>query len=308
MEREWLKSRAQEGYVGWCAVRFAQQCLNAHQNLELLTAELHRESVHMPLTEKALAELPDFALLDITSQGRALLTGDCSASVLAPSAQAPCVSADVSWFSVLSYTFKLLGKCYLPPVPPPLGGRWQLHYHASTARVYPKCRALLSFLCSHFPSFSSTCSIPSPHTIPLHHTPPAQGQLAVATPTSSSSERLGYLGSSDMELAAVLLKPLLPGLRQCRGDRELDLLLALNLRALRAHPPSNLMAASPELLVLPVSLALLEEAKALWREAGTACRAHVEQGRAASRPTSRSSSKQKMKAERVYSIPLHLQV
>ncbi len=327
-EKEWLRAKAREAYGAWCLTRAAQQVLQSGHNLQLLTAELHNEEVTQLLSEKTLAELPDFALLELSSSSSVLSvlansTDVVPVQVLAPSAQAVGNSlAGLNWFHVITYTRALLWKCFwqkssLPP------SNWSLHYNTLTPLIYPKCKAMVAFIANHFQPFSTRCQLPpppiplllssTPAHVPRQKTPgslPATPGHQSAVPSRHAD--LPYPTAASTELTVVWYKAFLPALKQGGTAAPLSTdsttgLFALNLKSLKTHPPPNIGSAEIEVHIVRASASALAELYSSWEELATLAKAYLET-RGIVRPVSRSPSRQKRMTEKSQKTPPELQV
>ena len=300
-EKDWTRARAREAYVSWCAAKAAQQCMLSVQGLQTLTAELRNAAATRPLSEKAMRSLPDFALLDLIPLAPVGMKGLEALPVeqLIPNVQ-QYQQFSVNWFTVLTYTYKLLQRCFWSAKISSSGTSvWNLHHHSCTPRIFYQCRALLGFLKVHCSDLWSSAAFPAfPRTL---HTTPTDGQrsISVAPPTL---EELSYLQAGDQELTIVWSSPLL-GSPQ---ESSVLALFAFNYKSIKAHPPTNLSAVGIEVYSIPVSCLALNDLRTTWEELVDMTKAFL-QNTAMPRPTSRSPSKQKMKLERSLLPPASLQ-
>ena len=248
-----------------------------------------------------MKNLPDFALLDLIPLAPVGMKGleALPYEQLIPNVQ-QYQQFSVNWFTVLTYTYKLLQRCFWSAKISSSGTSvWNLHHHSCTPRIFYQCRALLGFLKVHCSDLWSSAAFSAfPRT--LHTTPTdSQQSISVAPPTL---EELSYLQAGDQELTIVWSSPLL-GSPQ---ESSVLALFAINCKSIKAHPPTNLSAVGIEVYSIPVSCLALRKLRTTWEELVDMTKAFL-QNTAMSRPTSRSPSKQKMKLERSLLPPASLQ-
>lgn len=326
--REWQRAKAREAYNGWCVTKAAQQVLLSEHNLQLLTAELHNQEVTKVVSEKSLAELPDFALVELSESTGVLSTLENSIDVipievLAPSARMVKL-AGLNWFHVISYTQGLLRRCFWQPstLPP---SNWSLHYNTLTPLVYPQCKAMMAFIVNHFQPFSTRCKLPPPPSYLLStptfvsqrksasSLPMMPGsQAAVPSRQGTPAANVHYLMASSAELTVVWYNSFLPTLKWDSSATPLPTdpitgLFALNLKALKTHPPNNLSSTETEVHVVTTSASALRELYSQWQGLAKAAKAHLE-AKGIVRPVSRSPSRQKTMSEKSQKTPPELQV
>ena len=301
-EKDWSRARAREAYISWCAAKAAQQCMRSMQGIKTLTGELHNTAATTPLSEKAMRALPDFVLLDLAPPIPVFGKGlePVPLEQLMPSVQMP-QQCSLNWFTVLTYTYKLLQRCLWPSTASSSSSSdWSLHHHSLTPRVFYQSRTLLGFLKAHCSDLWSTATFPAfPRS--LMTTPTNALQPSSAAPPTSVE--LSYLQAGEQELTIVWSSPLLG---TCSEDSVLTL-FAFNHKGIRTHPPPNLSAAAIEVHTIPISPSLLKEVRTMWQELMEATKAFLEKA-TVPRPTSRSPAKQKLKLERSQLPPAPLQV
>ena len=315
-EKEWVRARAREAYSAWCLVKTAHQALTAGHNIQLLTAELHNEDVVKVLSEKVLAEMPDFALLELC-QSRSILgtlattLQEIPPEVLLPSARSTS-SAGLNWFKVIVYTKLLLLKCFWQKSLLP-SSDWSLHYNMLTPSVYPKCKAMIAFLSNHYQPFSASCKVPLPlstlMSIPAKTSTPATPSVIPQSTGPSSTD--AYHTAGNTELTVIWYQPFLPSLKGTTiqpSDSTITGLFALNFKAVRSHPLSNFGAAEIEVHVVKTSVSALTELHTTWEELAVLAKTYLDTRGGAVRPVSRSPSRQKRITERSQKTPPELQV
>ena len=297
--RDWNRERSRETFAAWYFVKLAQQCQNSLQSFKQLASELHNEDACKPLSEKAVSELPDFALLDLCASPPHETLDFTANSVelppveaLAPTAQYALTSG-LTWFKVLQYLDSLLQQCFWPSSTLH-GCSWQLHYNSLSSTAYPKFKALLNFVSSYFPPFVKACKPPS---IPPAITIPQQQQQQQQKSGTTLVE------SNDFELTVVWYRPYV----SCNAEEEIAGLFALNAKAVKTLVPANLSAVSTEVHTVHTTAGALQELYDHWVELGVTCRAFLEQQALANRPVSRSPSKQR-KGEKTLKVPQELQL
>ena len=318
-EREWVKERGREAYYAWALTKTALQTQTAIHNLQLLTSELHNEGATTPIPDKVLTDLPDFALLDLCQSGdllNVLATSleEVPIEALAPSAQL-ANPAGVSWFRVAVYASHLLQQCFWQKSAVSSDTDWALHYHSQTASVYAKFNAVVMFLTRHFTQFARNSSLPPPPSLLSSFTscrPPATstpGGQSVAPPVVSGAAGAGsepHLTAGDTEVMVVWHRPFpTSSTHQPPSSDVLHGLFALNFKAIKTHPPANIVACGAEVYCVKTSLSALSALHDSWEELAVASKAYLDT-KATSRPVSRSPSKQK-KSERPVKTPPELQ-
>ena len=321
-EKEWVRERGREAYNAWALAKTALQTQAAVHNLQLLTSELHNEEATTPIPDRLLAELPDFVLLDLCQSEEilnVLTTGleEVPIEALVPSAQL-ANPVGVSWFRVAVYASRLLQQCFWQKTALSCDMDWALHYHSQTASVYAKCSAVVAFLKRHFPQFARNSSLPPPPSLlsPLATSsrPPATStlggqsvvppQAVVSGAAAASSEP--HLTARDTEVVVIWHRPFPnSSTHQSPSNDVLLGLFALNFKAIKTHPPANIGASGAEVYCVETSLSALSALHTSWEELAVASKAYLDT-KAASRPVSRSPSKQK-KVERAVKTPPELQ-
>ena len=314
-EREWAKEREKEAYNAWALVKTALQTQTAAHNLQLLTSELHNQEATKFIPDKVLAELPDFALLDLCQSKdvlSALTTGleVPPIQTLAPRSQLP-QSAGVSWFRVAVYAERLMQQCFWQKASLASDTDWGLHYHSLTASVYAKCCAVVEFLSKHFSYFAKKSTLPPPPSLLLSSTP-SSSSVPPATPLplgllSGQSvvppQPEAHLTAGDSEVSVVWYKPF-PSCHSPSSDTLIGL-FALNSKAIKTHPPPNIGTSGTQVYSVTTSISALSALRSSWEELAVAAKAFHDM-RAATRPVSRSPSKRK-KSEKALKTPPELQ-
>lgn len=299
-EREWTRERTREAYVSWCAAKAAQQCMRSLQGMQALTGDLRNPTATATLSEKAMRSLPDFALLDLAPHRPASGNGvePVPLGQLVPSAQAP-QQFSLNWFAVLTYTYKLLQRCFWSSRAPTStsSSDWSLHYHSHTPKVFYQARALVSFLSAHCSDLWFAAAFPA-FPLTLLTAFPNGGRSSSAAPPTTIE--LPYLQAGDQELTIVWCSPY--PLR----DSNFFALFAFNLKGIKTLPPPNLAAAAIEVHTVLMSHALFKELRTIWKELMDDTKVFLE-NTTVSRPTSRSPSKQRLKLERSLLPPVLLQ-
>ena len=199
-----------ESFAAWCSLRTARQAHLARERFQSLTSQLHTPELAKTLPDKALADMPDFALLELCPGESVLgsLLSSCETlpvDLLVPSQQS-VRPAGLTWFHVVSHAYSILIRCFWPPnLPshtstssPPLP-------HTLTPSLHAKYHALASFLQQHCPLFSTSCSHPQPPPPP----PPPLPLLALHHCTGYHDHRRG--ADSSLRL------PPTPSRRRWRG-------------------------------------------------------------------------------------------
>ena len=190
-----------EAYTAWCALKTAQHSFQARENFKNLVCQLSHQDLAKPLSDKALRDIPEFALFELCSDGddqtlSHLLSSMESIPVdsLLPSAQGAGLNPrGLTWFQVLSLAHSLLSRCFWPGD----GSYGSLsHAHSLTDHLVRQYQALDSFLQRHLPLFSASCSLPS--------LPPP---LLPDTQTLKSPLPLGHLKASECEMTVVWYRP-----------------------------------------------------------------------------------------------------
>ena len=321
-EKEWSKERTREAFFAWCSIRTAQHIVGITQGLHRLTAEIRNEEVAKLLPDKAIMNMPDFALLEICRPhdvADVLVTSveSVSVDVLAPSAQV-VDTIGLSWFKVLAYTHTLLQKCFWQKSSlPATNSRWSLHYHCLTPIFYQRSRAMLDFLAVHFPPFSSL-RIPSPvgalpsvsatqkSTLSFQ---PAPGQQSVVPPLSPAAEP-GHLSAGDAELNVIWMKPFVCAESAEETDATSPILglFAMNQKAIKITNTTaiNFKAMNMNVLLVKTTVPALLELYNTWEDLAVAAKDYLDT-KATSRPISRSPLKQK-KSDQSLKPPSELQV
>ena len=187
-----------ETYTAWCAVKTAQVSLQARDSLRSLTSQLNHPELSKPLSEKALADLPEFALLELC-RGEddptlsSLLSSSEAVPVDLPLSRAQ-PSTKLTWFQVVSYAYSLLTRCFWPHT---LASSPLPTTHTLTPSLHSRYHTLASLLQRHLPVFSSTCSLPSLPPSLLPGTPPA----------TTKPHLYQHLRASDGEVTVVWYRP-----------------------------------------------------------------------------------------------------
>lgn len=314
-EREWAKEREKEAYNAWALVKTALQTQTAAHNLKLLTSELHNQEAMKLIPDKVLAELPDFALLDLCQSKdvlSALTTGleVPPIQTLAPRSQLS-QSAGVSWFRVAMYAERLMQQCFWQKASLASDTNWGLHYHSLTASVYAKCCAMVEFLSKHFSQFAKKSTLPPPPSLLLSSTP-SSSSIPPATPLplgllSGQSvvppQAEAHLTAGDSEVSVVWYRPF-PSCHSPSSDTLIGL-FALNSKAIKTHTPPNIGASGTQVYSVTTSISALSTLHSSWEELAVAAKAFHDM-RAATRPVSRSPSKRK-KSEKALKTPPELQ-
>ena len=195
-------------YTAWCALKTAQQALHARDNFQNLATQLHNPDLAKPIPQKTLADLPEFALLELCGSDHSLLTGLLTSSdipsidLLVPSGQT-VLPATLTWCHVVAHTYAVLVRLFWPTDLSPLP-----RTHTLTSSLHTQFTALATFLNKHCPSFSASCSLSAlpPSLLPSHNSPAGtatqggSGGGPIAAP-------LHHLRASDNELTVVWYKP-----------------------------------------------------------------------------------------------------
>ena len=176
-----------EAYMAWCALKTARQSLLARESFQRLTSQLHDPDLAKTVPERALADMPDFALLELCGGDSVLddllrSVGATPIDLLAPSAQ-PVRPATLTWFQVVSHAYSILTRCFWE-----LSTAGLLDIHSLTASLHAKYHALASFLQQYCPAFSKSCSLPVLPPSLLQTPPPSTGSSThVTIPLSADS-------------------------------------------------------------------------------------------------------------------------
>ena len=327
-EREWNKERGRETYLAWCMVKSAVQSHSVSHQLRALSVELHNEDVVKGLTDKAVDDLPDFALNDLCPSETLLQVlatdeqGLPPIELMLPTAQHTDTTG-LTWFKIVGYFRKLLQTCFWQKssleVSNSTHSPWLLHFSEQTPSTYAKCKALHSFLSQHCPSFKSCRVPPLPPFVSLSST----GQRPSVGSQSAGGQADAYLFAPDNELTVVWTKPFLSltstsislnsDIKIVDEDKkEKDVsaedivgLFALNQKAVRTSMPPNLPSFGFESHTVRMTVKKLSQLHAVWQELTTASRSVLVESRSSSRPMSRSPSKQK-RMEKPFRVPQDL--
>ena len=316
LEREWTKERARDSYLAWVMIKTAQYNLDIMRNLQILVSEFHKEENTKQISDKILEDLSDFALLELCPQVEYIQLLTYSSEVppiemLSPSTQCTCTTG-FNWFKIAGYFNTLLQQCYWQKAALNLShSQWGLHYHTLTPLIYPKCRALLSFLNTHCQQFAKTCKLP-PLPVPLVLQPSQQKRTSSAGVSISAQPGGGspldcYLTAVDAELTVLWTKPFLVPSRKEYDSNVNDFTVgyfAMNLKSVRTLNPGNLGSYGFESQVVTVSTTSLTELYTLWEDVALSTKAFLDT-KPIVRPISRSPSKQK-KSEKGLKVPPEL--
>ena len=131
----------------------------------------------------------------------------------------------------------------------------------------------------------------------------------MAPPVVSGAAGAGsepHLTAGDTEVMVVWHRPFpTSSTHQPPSSDVLHGLFALNFKAIKTHPPANIVACGAEVYCVKTSLSALSALHDSWEELAVASKAYLDT-KATSRPVSRSPSKQK-KSERPVKTPPELQ-
>lgn len=308
LESKW-ETGGKEGYLSWCMIKSAMKISQSRQTLLGYASSTNTPEMTKPLPEKILHELPDFVLLELQAQCESLDTLSNKPVLLPidsllPSKQfRPKVS--LNWFKIINYYSRLVQSCFWRKFTLHLpDSDWELHSNFVTTSIYPKTKALFSFLVSHCPSFKA-CMMPS-----LQHLSMLPG--GIHTSGGTSVHRDSHLVASDTDATVMWysnpFSPLLAPPQLGRGGAEelptsdrIAGYFALNSKVVSfpLHTEPHLLGM--ETYVIHTSLRKLMELHKRWEELGKAVSTWLD-AKAALRPISRSPSKQK-KAEKSIQPP-----
>lgn len=259
------------------------------------------------MPQKAIADLPDFAVLELcpSEQLVGMLTSCLDVppvEALLPSTQS-VVTSNVNLFKIAGYFSKLTKQCFWQKSSLSLSNsNWQLHHYALTPSIYPKAKALLSFLTAHSQVFPRSCKLPMPpqSVFPLSvskSTPPLP-------PSASTTEP--HLIAGETELTAVWMSPFplqIPNTESVSEQRIVGY-FAMNARAVHTQSVSSTTTLGIETHIVHTTVKGLEEVYRVWDELADSTKAYID-ARATTRPVSRSPSKQK-KSEKALKVPQEL--
>ena len=202
-----------ESFAAWCALRTARQAHLARESLQRLTSQLYNPDLAKTIPDKAMADMPDCALLELRPGESVLgsLLGSCETlpvDLLVPSLQS-VRPAGMTWFHVVSHAYCILVRCFWPhglpshtstSSPPPT--------HTLTPSLHAKYHALASFLQQHCPTFSTACSLPSlpPSLFPLPTTT-TRGATTIGGGLSRPSDCPPHLRAGEGEVTVVWYRP-----------------------------------------------------------------------------------------------------
>lgn len=169
LKLELERERGKEKAYAWSMIRLALRTSTAQQSLRGLVSATRDESMTAPLPLRALKDLPDFLLLELCSNNNDILLTLNSKLVVLPVesllqttlvAQVKKANVELSWFSIISWYYRLLQRCYWQKASLKLtDSAWGLNHHSVTPALHRKCKATLHFLTTHCPQFKS-CLIP----------------------------------------------------------------------------------------------------------------------------------------------------
>ena len=299
-ERELLRGKTLQSYLGWCAVKTAPSCLLGLEKLQQASAELHNKELVKGIPDKHLAALPDCTLLEVCGSSRLmerLLSGDellVPLDRLLPLAQSPTNPHRLTWFTLLGHFSHQLQRCFFWQ---PLSSsstsssssKWGLHSHSLTHLLTPSLIPLREFLSSRCSLFSSQCSLPSVPTILL--------QTASNSPAAPLAE-FSHLSAKEPEASIIWST----ALGSCA-----HMLLALSSKPIKSqHSP--VPSGGFEVHVIRNTPEVFHQLHLMWVELGEACMAYLPQQTA--RPLSRSPSRMRRKSieQGRLSLPAELEV
>ena len=320
-------------YTAWCALKTARQAQLARESFQSLSSQLHHPELAKTLPDKALGELPDFALLELgrgesgedESLASLLLTTSDSPpplDALLSTAQLVQTQGGLTWFQVLGLSYSILVRCFWPPASGPVAS-WLPHTHTLTSSLHTRCHALLSFLHQHCPTFATSCTLPTlpPSLIPtptpskmpppggpilgapsLHHLRASDAEVTVVwcRPPPNSPTRLNAGGSHDHP------DDVMAGSRD-QQDYVVVGVFGFNQRSLKQPQPGSTGIPAVEVFSVRMRSGDLGRLREVWDELLEAAQDYLG-GRLSGRPVSRSPSRLRKQAEKTQRIQAGLQV
>ena len=300
MDQGTWEQGGRDNYLSWCTIKSALKTSTARQTLLSYACAANNADLNKTLPEKALLDLPDFVLLDLSPQ---CLTLDLLVSkpvimpvesLLLSRQYRPKIT--LTWFKIINYYHRLIQRCFWQKVSLQLPhSDWMLHYNTATPLLYGKAKALFGFLSTHCGPFRS-CQIP---VFPQQVVP--SGGLAPWTTLTGGTHREPHLQASDIEVTIIwhtnpLPSSSLPSAEQAESstsaDNKITGYFALNLKTVGfpIHQEPHLLGIDTHMF--HTSLHKLACVHDTWKELSKAVSAFLD-SRANMRPVSRSPSKQR---------------
>lgn len=176
--------------VAWNCVKAAATIKQSYLSLSTITASLHKEEILKALPDKALVDLPDFALMELC--GSVTPHQDpLPVESISPSRQS-FSSMELTWLPILNY------HCSLHQQFTPTRGLLPNGLPEDVITTSSQCSNLHHFLSDHLPYYSKTCIIPG---IPKVLIPYAVSQQSAPSMTGS------YIPVGEWEVAILWNTP-----------------------------------------------------------------------------------------------------
>lgn len=287
----------------WYLVKLALQSIEVLANLQQYVSQIHNEDA----TKHVMKDLPDFAALDLCPPTHLItMLGSSPDILLVESVLPSSPSVDTSklnLFKVAGYFSKLAEQCSWNTSSLSVSNsNWHLHHHVLTPCVYPKAKALLSFLMTQSKSFSKISRLPSPPVGIFTHPTSKSSQPVI--PSAATIE--SYLTASEAELTTVWTSPLQLPHSRTDGitEKHITGYFAMNTKAVRAQNVDSSTSLGLNVHIVHTLVNDLEELYKVWNELAASMKVYID-SKASSRPVSRSLTKQK-KVDKSMKVPQEL--
>lgn len=264
------KESYKDKMVAWSCIKAAAAIRQSYMYLSTMTAGLHKEDIMKNLTDKALVDLPDFVLAELSTSPSNTMTIDS----LAPSKQSFSLTG-VTWLPVLNYHYSLHQQLSPPP-----HGLLPTGLPVEVITVASKCSNLHHFLSNHFPHYSKTCTIPA---IPKVLLPYAISQQSALLMTGS------YTPIADWEVVVLWNTPMFNPSDVLHGTVALH------------HKSANQQQASIKVFTLQMTSEQLESVLSEWLQLSSQCEQAVTDSKQATMAGEKTSSKVKRKLKQTNS-------
>ena len=273
----------------WSMVKLGLCVATAQQAFKVLISAMNDDAMMKSLPAKILADLPEFALLELCPPSETQDALTCTPTVLQinkliPSKQCQQKEAtDLNWFKIVNFYYRLLQRCYWQKVSIGLAGsEWGLTYHSLTQSTHTKAQSLLGFISAHFPRFRPCLIPPMPPSLSNQHKHKA---------SNAYRSVMELLTARDTEISLVWHQPSLPPPTLSRpGLTRADTItgyFAMSTKAVLNYMKSD---SGVETHVIHTSLKELSLVYEMWRELEMKVRDFLD-SKEAHTPKSRSPSK-----------------